>query len=615
MQERLGKGFPPAMMGLDACIPSEGQLVSTSHCHVYILYLLKPLLNPRDMVFSNWTRHIPLKCIPNLIDNLGEWHDFLQSLELLEDADTGSSAAMALSYHWLQTCFKTHLHCRRHLTEQYSPTRVLDLQESQNLRILQHATIDHPYVALSHRWGQEKLPRTTSANLAERLGRLALHDLTQTMKDAVRITRDLGYRYLWVDALCIVQDSEEDWLREARKMSDVFSGAVVTIAAADAENHSQGIFRPRAGVCIRPFPMPYLDMRPYCDRTFVDGEGPVYIFPNTGLVSAGARSKGTLDTRGWILQEQLLSPRVLYFDRGEIFWDCMTVSASESSPISTSLLDDKDPDETWALKLVRKTLVASHNSDTLRHRLAEVWTQVIKNYSSRQLSKQSDKLIALDGIAQPLSALLGEPLVAGMWETHMWRQLIWWKARPQPASVSQHQSLFPAPTWSWLGSDGPVFYHTTLISKAHSSSIKAPTATNSSSADLEQHMKILSVNATIRPGTMGVDGYLVVSGPSFRYRLTANDLKKPMTKRLNAGKWNLNAANWLLDRCVEMPVEVHCVIVGEDVVAKMLVCLCLVPHEHTGQWQRVGLCHWDGLTWQVANFAGKELEEMEFTIV
>jgi hypothetical protein len=138
-----------------------------------------------------------------------------------------------------------HRMCSDQLTTQYFPTRVLDLEmvDGQELKLVQDMDICAPYLALSHRWGLEELPRTTSINLARRLERLTLPELTPTMQDAVRVTRSLGFRYLWIDALCIIQDSEEDWLREAAKMSEVFSGATITIAVADSENHSQGMFR------------------------------------------------------------------------------------------------------------------------------------------------------------------------------------------------------------------------------------------------------------------------------------------------------------------------------------------------------------------------------------
>ncbi|KAH7395244.1 heterokaryon incompatibility protein-domain-containing protein, partial [Phaeosphaeria sp. MPI-PUGE-AT-0046c] len=369
---------------------------------------------------------------------------------------TGSPAAIALAKYWIQNCIQNHSSCSRPNVQQYSPTRLIDLHD-ERIKLVHDPTLCADYVALSHRWGSEELPTTVSTNYERRLREMAPEELTQTMRDAMAFTRHLGYNYLWIDALCIVQDSEEDWLREAAKMSDVFSGAIVTIAVADAENHSEGMFRPRPARCMRPFAIPYIEQTSYCERVHLDGEGEFCIFPNTEHVSAGTRRKGALDTRGWILQEQILSRRILYFGRGELFWDCNTLSASESSPISTSLLDEETPDETWALQVIRRTLSATANPKTLRQRLSDIWIQVIRNYSSRQLSHQRDRLVALQGILHPLAKILQEEPVAGMWRTQLWWQLIWWTPMPGPIdSETPTEMVFPAPSWSWLASRGPV---------------------------------------------------------------------------------------------------------------------------------------------------------------
>lgn len=102
---------------------------------------------------------------------------------------------------------------------------------------------------------------------------LLLSELTQTIQDAIDITRRLVCQYLWIDALCIIQDSKEDWSQESAKMSEVFSGAIVTIAVADAENHSEGILRPRRAKCMRPSAVPFLEQMLYHERVEYDGEG------------------------------------------------------------------------------------------------------------------------------------------------------------------------------------------------------------------------------------------------------------------------------------------------------------------------------------------------------
>jgi hypothetical protein len=465
---------------------------------------------------------------------------------------------------------------------------------------------------LSHRWGSQGLPVTTLDNLASRLEGIDPAELSQIMRDAIQIVLGLGYRYLWIDALCIIQDSTDDWLSEASRMSSVFSGAVVTIAVADAENQSEGIFRKRPAQCMRPFYVPWLKAIPHRDRMHIDGVAKYYIFPKTNLVGRGTRTKGTLDTRGWVLQEQLLSTRILYYDKGEIYWDCITLSASESSPISASLLEVTNPDEIWALKLIRRTLVGSLDNITLRTRISDAWLEIIKNYSARVLTNQNDRLIALMGVIEPLKAILSEDHVAGMWRENLWLQLTWWT---HASKSSDRTHGFPAPSWSWLSVQDRVYYHNSLLGEGPETGAVAHKFT-----DLRPfYFTIDHVESEELPGNTGntgIIGTITVTAKCFPYRLTDKDLKKILYKRWNRSTLKLNTGRWMLDVPQELPLDIHCLIVAEDTVAKMLVCLCIVPDEaHDGKWRRIGLCHWDGLAWQVPSFVGTEPETRTFTLV
>ncbi|KAF2129390.1 HET-domain-containing protein [Dothidotthia symphoricarpi CBS 119687] len=521
-------------------------------------------------------------------------HKTLQEIRSLDDTGTGSLAAIAMAKDWLRKCTHNHGLCTFDQTSHYSPTRVLDIGPHQNkgdLKLVQDVTLNEPYVALSHLWGIRGLPVTTIANIEQRLLSIPLEVLSQTIRDAIDVVRCLGYQYLWVDALCIVQDSEVDWLAEASKMSSVYSGAALTIAVADSSDHTQGGYRDRMGLI---------------------GEGEWYMFPSVSQVQSAVRPKGLLDTRSWVLQEQLLSPRILYFDNGELYWDCITMSASESCPFSASLLVDDNPDETWALKLIRRALAGGNDQDILRERIAEVWVQVIKNYSARKLTKESDKLVALEGISHSLANVLGDTLVGGMWETGLWYQLTWWMdLSPKTSRQQVPDPTFLAPSWSWLSAPRALYYHNSLRDKDFTVGTGSHTFT-----ELRPMLKIVSASSETSIRGTSITGTLVISGLSFDYRLTANDLKTPFWKRWNKTKIFLNPGRWLLDRVVETPSNVRCVVVAEDDVDKLLVCLCLVPDEnHHGQWKRVGICHWDGLVWQVAKFAGAEPEPGTFTIV
>ncbi|KAH7401142.1 heterokaryon incompatibility protein-domain-containing protein [Phaeosphaeria sp. MPI-PUGE-AT-0046c] len=508
---------------------------------------------------------------------------------------------------WHANCIREHTICRSSSRSGYFPTRVLDIglsRTSGRVQLINDPSLRKPYVALSHRWGKDVLPITIRNNLQARLQGFDMADLSPTMRSAIWITQNLHYDYIWIDALCIVQDSEEDWFSEASQMSNVFSNAAVTIAVADAVEHSQGIFRNRESTFIRPFNIPFLRERPYRERAHLDGDGEFYLFPDAQEV----RSRGPLDTRGWILQEQLLSPSILYFDRGEIFWDCITVTASESSPISASLLSEADPDEVWALKYIRRMIAGSGNHDTRRDQISNAWLEIIKNYSNRDLTKASDRLIALQGIITPLQRILNEDHVAGMWRTQLWRQLTWWMG----PTTAADQDDFPAPSWSWLSVTKRVHYHNSLLGEPPEHDAVAHRYT-----DLRSFSFIVDrVESRLLDGTSGVTGSMTVTGKSFPYRLTQMDLKKPVHRRWHAVRLKLNTGRWMLDRPVEVPLDIQCLIVAEDAATKSLVCLCIVPDaERAGMWRRVGLCHWDGLSWQISTFISATPETRTFTLV
>ncbi|KAF2682488.1 hypothetical protein K458DRAFT_280843, partial [Lentithecium fluviatile CBS 122367] len=110
------------------------------------------------------------------------------------------------------------------------------------------------------------------------------------IQDAIKITITLGIRYLWVDAYCIVQDEKEDWTMESQTMHETYRSALLSIGVVGSSSRKGGIFQPRNGQEIGKSPR--------------------------------RRPHGILDTRGWTMQEQYLSPRVLSYAGGQLFWDC-----------------------------------------------------------------------------------------------------------------------------------------------------------------------------------------------------------------------------------------------------------------------------------------------------
>lgn len=530
---------------------------------------------------------------------------------LLEDRSTRSPVAVLLSRYWLANCAKKHITCRD-VVPTYSPTRLVEILDEGMIQIVELMSSAQTYAALSHRWSRDEASKTTSLNFAERLFPFRADQLSPVLRDSLIAVQSLGYRFLWIDVLCIIQDSEQDWLHEAAEMRHVYSNAAITIAAECTGNETdgEGIFRPRDLRQSRPFPWRQLES--HIDEEvgslfrYVDDpkDKQPYIFPDQGKKHHRNRPKGILDTRGWILQEQLLSPRILYYGHQQLYWDCISQSASELSPLGVSLLDDANSTETWAFRLLRRTIAGKGDPGMLARSIADVWIHVVQNYSARTLTKASDKLIAIQGVIAALENVLNLASVAGMWQQGLWKQLIWWISGP-PVYDTSESLPFPAPTWSWLSVTSAVSHH-------HSMRLdKYPIPLN----DLAPLPDLRCTITTLRAESTNVSARLDLSAPSFSYTLTANDFRE-MTFKRGHPKLNLAPAHWMLDRKLDLPRDLQCVIIAEDEVAKMTVGICLAAYDSQPEIsKRVGVFLWDGLTWQVAKHVGKRLQIGNFVVV
>ena len=264
---------------------------------------------------------------------------------------------------WLRVCdiHKDHRSygCRSD-SASILPTRVLDLKRRTlggSLRLYCSKNEEEgEYIALSHCWGKFKPEErakfcTFKQNLQQRRRGIKIDELPKTFRDAIRVTRELGKRYLWIDSLCIVQDDAEDWEREAKTMETVYSMAYCTIAATSSENSLEGFLRPRRQrefVKISPPALPptendhFRRHRRTMNRhrwVTTDGMGNVvdeqmeyesepeeppstlYICEHIDDFTRDVE-QSILNSRGWVLQERALSRRILHFSDTQTYWEC-----------------------------------------------------------------------------------------------------------------------------------------------------------------------------------------------------------------------------------------------------------------------------------------------------
>jgi len=174
------------------------------------------------------------------------------------------------------------------------------------------------YLALSYRWGNTEITKTTINNLTSHKDAIMFDSLSRVFQDAIKATRTLGYRYIWIDALCIIQDSTEDWDREAACMAEIYANASITLSAAVSKSADENLFLPRQSVkAVR-----LTDQRYSVTATILSD------FKEDVL-------SGALSRRGWTLQERLLSRRIIHFGQDQLHWECQTALRSENFDGST----------------------------------------------------------------------------------------------------------------------------------------------------------------------------------------------------------------------------------------------------------------------------------------
>jgi hypothetical protein len=305
------------------------------------------------------------------------------------------------------------------------------------------------YAALSYCWGGPQALVAEEDTLDAMARGIALSMLPKTVQDAVTVTRRLGLQYLWVDALCIKQDSEEDWISESSKMADIYGNAAVTIAAASGRDCNAGCFIKDNSVArhmlesIRPHPM----LGRFKLRLPDSNIGTIFL----GVQNYHDPLEEPLNTRGWALQERLLSPRLLIYSSGNVSWQCQT--KSNSSGIGSARLPDFFFDEAlvnshemWQWNRG----IASDSSITLE----TFWTQISLDYSHRSVTRDHDKLPALSGLASRFRDVTGDVYLAGLWKKTLCQGLMWETIWPQ----NSRPSICQAPTWSWLSAQVPIRY-------------------------------------------------------------------------------------------------------------------------------------------------------------
>lgn len=194
------------------------------------------------------------------------------------------------------------------------------------------------YAALSHCWGlSEDNPydqqyTTNSKTIASRMQSMPMPEIPQTFQDAVVVTRKLGLRYLWIDSLCILQDSEVEMNQEIQKMATVYRNATVTISATSARNSTSGF------LARDPLPKPAVIM-PFHQPGHLPGTFHLYA-PKAEQTWDKDVEYSKWNQRAWTFQERILSSRVLHFTKNKLYFECCSADTDEEgSPSRRPIYD------------------------------------------------------------------------------------------------------------------------------------------------------------------------------------------------------------------------------------------------------------------------------------
>ncbi|GKU03647.1 tol protein [Fusarium langsethiae] len=349
------------------------------------------------------------------------------------------------------------------------PTRLIDVHDHDSQTWSLMETKNHQsyskYIAVSHRW-TEDTPRLLKDNYTS--FQTGQHDkvVPRNYEDVFVLCRRLNIRYVWIDSLCIFQDSADDFLEEAATMTEVYANAFCTFSIC--WECPRGFLRPRETRAIpRNGPLTE-DSLKWSDR---------YVFVQDRRELHLAIGQAPVNRRGWVLQEQLLSPRVLYLGNDQFYWEC-----------DEGLLCETEPDcfHPQYNDYKRRSVLVDES------RKLQAWHSFVDQFMRLGLSFERDRLLAISGIARFLFSLRDKRLpdgsrpdsslrierkfgqtveyFAGLQRAHWITDLLWypdlggrttWQPkdtyyqRPGPESFKRRPDDI-VPSWSWAACPGPI---------------------------------------------------------------------------------------------------------------------------------------------------------------
>ena len=291
--------------------------------------------------------------------------------------------------------------------------------------------------------------------------------LPKTFQQAITITKQLDVAFIWIDALCIVQDSAQDWNTESSKMGPVYANAYLTLSAAAGPDAHHGFLKARVDDSYT-FTLRRVEsdnhesiMVRVREATIQDQDSLRRLHENflAGGLYELNNSENPTFTRGWCLQERLLAIRVLHFTHCEFIWECATVTSCECQGLedyNLNLACERGVSKSHLLH--KQQLFQCRTLGCSLHDLGNMWYQIVCGYSTRELAFDSDRLPAISAVAQHLQCKEMGTYLAGLWQCSLPDALLWRSAGTADSGLTTHRRSQDSgcPSWSWASVIGPI---------------------------------------------------------------------------------------------------------------------------------------------------------------
>ncbi|KAK0219053.1 HET-domain-containing protein [Armillaria fumosa] len=369
--------------------------------------------------------------------------DYISARTLISQVSSPSTNRLASEC--LAECISRHELCPKPRPSAL-PTRTIDCTDPDRPRLVitQGLTFRDKrpefdlYAALSYVWGETQQHCTRTDNVDSYTRGIDIHLLPQTIKDAIATTHTFGIQYLWIDSLCILQDSPEDKAQEIAQMRNIFRHSYLTIIAASANRVSEGFLQDRpvsAGYTRLPFLCP-------------DGRvGTMFLSP---VWEPYDPSQEAVNKRAWCLEERLLSPRALIYASHTLQYHCQISTVNLGNAINAPRATERLPNIMFQEDV---TMISAEIDKSTEKELRSAWEDIVQDYTQRALTKPADRLLACSGLADQFARFWGDKYLAGLWQRRLHTELLWMKdyqdILPRPAT-------YRAPSWSWAAVDGHV---------------------------------------------------------------------------------------------------------------------------------------------------------------